>query len=73
MAQKNRFKVIEYVSHYAVRDTTTGKEAEMGDGVATLTTPSGKSMQCGTEHFRRTWEKQLNANPSETAEAYNFD
>ena len=67
---RHRFKVIEYSSFYAVRDTTTGKEHPMGDGVDTLFTPTGKAMRCGTEHFRKTWERSLNANPSETEEAY---
>jgi hypothetical protein len=42
----------------------------MSDGVDALSTPSGRSMQCGTEYFRKQWQKALNENPSETAEAY---
>jgi hypothetical protein len=67
---KHRFKVIEYSSFYAVRDTTTGKEHHMGDGVDTLTTRTGRSMTCGTEYFRKAWEQSLNSDPAETAEAY---
>ena len=65
-----RFRVVEYISFYAVLDTTTSKEAHMSDGVDVLTTPTGRSMKPGSEYFRRTWEKSLNENPSETAEAY---
>jgi hypothetical protein len=67
---KNRFQVIEYSSFYAVRDSVTGNEHPMGDGVDTLSTPTGKIMRCGTEYFRKTWEKALNETPSETLEAY---
>ena len=31
-----RFNVIEYLSHFVVRDTQTGQERPMGDGVDTL-------------------------------------
>jgi hypothetical protein len=65
-----RFSVIEYSSFYAVRDNTTGEQHPMGDGVDTLITPTGRTMRCGTEYFRKTWERSLNANEAETAEAY---
>jgi hypothetical protein len=67
---KNRFKVIEYSSFYAVRDTQTNKEHAMGDGVDTLSTRSGKSMRPGSEYFRKTWQRFLNSDPNETEEAY---
>ncbi len=69
---KNRFKVIEFTSHYAVQDTETGKVASMSDGVDVLTTKNGRAMKPGSEYFRKTWERSLNENAGETAEAY-FD
>jgi len=69
---KNRFKVVEYSSGYAVRDLTTNKEHWMSDGVDCLSTPTGRMMKPGSEYFRRTWERFLNSNVEETEEAY-FD
>jgi hypothetical protein len=65
-----RFRVIEYSSFYAVRDTETGKEHVLGDGVDTLTDKFDRIMKPGSEYFRLTWEKSLNATPNETLEAY---
>jgi hypothetical protein len=42
----------------------------MSDGVDVLSTPTGKSMEAGTEYFRKQWQRALNENPEETAEAY---
>ncbi len=67
---KHRFQVIEYSSYYAVRDRETGKECAMGDGVDTILTSTGKSMKCGSEYFRKTWQRFLNSDPDETLEAY---
>ena len=67
---KKPFSVIEYSSFYAVRNNETGKEYPMSDGVDTLFTRNGKAMRPGSEYFRKTWEKSLNHNPSETMEAY---
>jgi hypothetical protein len=67
---KHRFKVIEYSSFFAVHDTESGKQHPMGDGVDTLSTKTGRTMRPGSEYFRRTWERALNENPAETAEAY---
>jgi len=67
---KHRFKVIEYASGYAVRDTTTGKEHWMSDGVDVLFTSTGRPMSPGSEHFRRTWERSLNEWPFDTEAAY---
>ncbi len=67
---KRRFKVIEYSSFYSVKDTQTGKEHSMSDGVDSLFTPNGKAMKPGSEYFRKTWERVLNEDPDETAEAY---
>jgi hypothetical protein len=69
---RRRFKVVEYASYYAVRDLWSPKEREhaMSDGVDCLFTKSGKAMRPGTEYFRLAWERALNENPSETAEAY---
>jgi hypothetical protein len=67
---RHRFKVIEYASGYAVRDTKSGKEHWMSDGVDVLFTKGGKPRSPGTEAFRRDWERALNGSPDETAEAY---
>jgi hypothetical protein len=66
----NRYRVIEYSSYYAVLDMITGRQRTMGDGVDTLCTATGKAMRPGSEHFRKTWERELNATPSETEDAY---
>lgn len=68
--KRRRFRVIEYSGHYSVRDTTTGEEHVMCDGVDTLFTATGKAMRPGSEYFRQTWERALNRNEDETAEAY---
>lgn len=65
-----RFQVIEYHSGYAVRDRTTGKEHWMSDGVDSLFTQSGQAMRPGTEYFRKAWQRSLNADAEQTAEAY---
>lgn len=63
-----RFRVFEYSSGYTVR---YGKaEHWLGDGVDTLFDRNGRALTPGTERFRLTWEKALNANPDETMEAY---
>ncbi len=67
---RKRFKVIEYTSHYAVQDTETGQAASMSDGVDVLFTKSGRAMKPGSEYFRKAWQRSLNENPTETAEAY---
>jgi len=70
MARAYRFRVIEYFSYYAVRDTWSGKEHAMSDGVECLFTKTGRSMRPGSEYFRKAWEKALNENSNDTAEAY---
>jgi hypothetical protein len=67
---KHRFKVIEYASYYAVRDSVTGEEEAMSDGVDSVHTPTGKAMRPGSEYFRKTWERMLNDPLNETLEAY---
>lgn len=67
---KRRFTVVEYVGHYSVRDNETMQERVMGDGVDTLHTPNGKAMRPGSEYFRRIWERDLNRDANQTAEAY---
>ena len=65
-----RFEVIEYLSFFAVRDTVTGKEHPMGDGVDTLFDEDGNSFSPGTPGFCERWAELLNADESETLEAY---
>ena len=64
------FTVIDYLSMYAIRQNSTGKEYSMGDGVDVLQDEDGKSIMCGTEEFRQQWEDALNADAASTREAY---
>ena len=68
--RSRRFMVIEHISGFAVRDTETGREAWMGDGVDTLFTRAGCAMCPGSESFRRVWQRALNEIEAETLEAY---
>lgn len=72
MAKRNRFKVIEYGSGYALLDTETGQENWLSDGVDTMFTPTGKSMSPGSEYFRRAWEKAINSMSEEEVEDLYF-
>jgi hypothetical protein len=65
-----RFQVIEYRSFFAVRDTETGHEYPMGDGVDTLFDADGIPLSPGTPGFCETWAKGLNADEAETLAAY---
>jgi hypothetical protein len=65
-----RFQVIEYVSHFAVRDMQTGEERPMGDGVDTLFDAEGNSISPGTLGFCEQWTEALNADEGETLAAY---
>lgn len=67
---KQRFRVVEYSSGFAVRDTETGQERWMSDGVDALFTATGRAMRPGSEYFRKTWQRALNENEGETLEAY---
>lgn len=68
---RHRFQVVEYSSFYAVRDRETGQEHPMGDGVDTLSkTRTRKMMRCGSEYFRKAWQRALNENPIDTLCAY---
>lgn len=64
------FTVIEYSSFYAIRHNESGKEHCIGDGVDSVFTPNGKAMRCGTERFRKIWEKSFNDCENDTMEAY---
>jgi hypothetical protein len=68
-----RFAVVEYSSGFAVRDTATGREAWMGDGVDTLFDEEGEALWPGTPGFVEAWEAALNADEAETWEAYFAD
>ena len=70
MARRRTFDVIEYSSFYAVRHNATGEEHPMSDGVDTLFAESGRALQCGSERFRKRWERLLNQTEGETLEAY---
>jgi hypothetical protein len=65
-----RFTVIEYTSFFAVRDTQTGEERPMGDGVDVLFDADGNSISPGTEGFCEQWAEALNADQAETLAAY---
>jgi hypothetical protein len=64
------FAIREYLSHFEVVQTRTGKTHPMGDGVDSLFDAEDKPISPGTEGFREKWEKILNANHWETQEAY---
>lgn len=65
-----RFQVIEYLSFFAIRDTLTGQEKPMGDGVDTLFDGDGTPISPGTPGFCEAWAGALNADQDETLEAY---
>jgi hypothetical protein len=65
-----RFQVVEYSSHFSVRDTLTGQEASMGDGVDTLFDADGKPLTPGTPGFVEAWAEALNESEDETLAAY---
>jgi hypothetical protein len=65
-----RFQVIEHLSHFAVRDTETGQERPMGDGVDVLFDADGTPISPGTEGFCEAWAEALNADQAETLAAY---
>lgn len=65
-----RFQVVEYLSHFAVRDTLTGQERPMGDGVDTLFDADGTPLIPGSPGFCQGWADALNADESETLAAY---
>ena len=65
-----RFHVVEYLSFFAIRDTVTGQERPMGDGVDTLFDADGDSISPGNVGFCEAWAEALNAAEAETMEAY---
>jgi hypothetical protein len=65
-----RFIVVEYSSFFAVRDTHTGQEHPLGDGVDTLFDAEGNALIPGTPGFCEAWAEALNADEAETLEAY---
>ena len=68
--RRHRFKVWEYTSGYAVEDRKTGLTHWLSDGVDAVFTRTGRAISPGSEHFRRAWEKDLNADGDQTLEAY---
>jgi len=65
-----RFVVIEYLSHFSVRDTHTGQERPMSDGVDVLIDHDGTPFSPGMPGFAEAWAEALNADESETLQAY---
>jgi hypothetical protein len=65
-----RFLVVEYASFFAVRDTVTGQERPMGDGLDTLFDAEGTPISPGTAGFCESWAEALNADETETLVAY---
>ena len=65
-----RFQVMEYLSHFAVRDLVTGQERPMGDGVDVLFDDEGDGISPGTPGFCDLWAEVLNTDQSEVLEAY---
>ena len=69
-SKPGRFKVNEFSSHFEVEDTISGETAQMGDGVDTLFDDDDHPISPGTEGFAEMWADVLNADESETLEAY---
>lgn len=69
-SRQHEFRVIEHANGYELRHVPTGRTHWLSDGVDVLTTPTGRIMRPGSEHFRRTWERVLNADATETRKAY---
>ncbi len=65
-----RFVVIEYHSFFAIRDTQTGHERPMNDGVDAIFDADGNGISPGTPGFCQAWASALNADEGETFEAY---
>lgn len=65
-----RFIVIEYLSHFVVRDTQTGQERPMGDGVDVLIDAEGTAILPGSPGFCLAWAEALNADEGETLAAH---
>lgn len=65
-----RFQVVEYTSFFAVRDTVSGQERPMGDGVDTIFDGDGKMILPGTPGFCDLWAEALNGDEAETLAAY---
>jgi hypothetical protein len=66
----SRFQVIEYMSFFAIRDTVTGQEHPIGDGVDVLTDADGTTISPGTANFCEAWASALNSDEGETLEAF---
>ena len=67
---RKRFIIRECLSGYELQDTFTLNTGWLGDGVYTLFTATGKAMRPGSEYFRRTWERHINATANESLKAY---
>lgn len=66
----SRFVVIEYLSFFAVRDTHTGHERPLGNGVDSLFDAEGTAISPGSPGFCQAWSKVLNTDEGETLAAY---
>ena len=64
------FSVVEYSSFFAVRHNASGDQHPMGDGVDSLFDEEGRALSPGTPGFVEAWEDVLNADATETLEAY---
>ncbi len=65
-----RFIVIEYLSHFAIRDTQTSEERSIGDGVDTLFDADKTPISPGMPGFCEAWAEALNTDEGETVTAY---
>jgi hypothetical protein len=68
-----RFVVIEYRSFFAIRDTETGQERTLSDGVDTLFDAEGTPISPGTPGFTEALAEALSADEGETLAAYFSD
>ena len=65
--QQRRLVAIEGCNGYYLKDTETGREACMGDGVDM---EAGLHAEVGTEEFLRIWQSEIDFNEAIYIEAY---
>ncbi len=64
------FIVVEYQTGYSLLHARSGETHWLSDGVDVLFDKNENPISPGTKGFREKWEHEMNANYSETLEAY---
>lgn len=64
------FSVVEYSTHYTIRNNKNGVERGIGDGIDTIFDEDGEAYSPGTKEFLEKLEDSLNSNDNEVMEAY---